>query len=210
MALAASSTAGQVAYPPLYSFPPFFTLQANATTLSIQLAQWTSLALNWCAHYRVFFLDVDIAMDDVGSSGATAKPIQSLWSNPAISRRLDAVGRRRVIETMIEEGKAAWEPKPPSKPKPGTLPPNRALIYWRTPEEWGQKIHQWVISTGQNRSIMTFFELTEGDLVEDQDFYQLPPVLLRRALETLVKQGKAQIFEGTERGQGLEGVKFAA
>lgn len=42
------------------------------------------------------------------------------------------------------------------------------------------------------------------------DFYQLPPVLLRRALETLVKQGKAQIFEGTERGQGLEGVKFAA
>lgn len=41
-------------------------------------------------------------------------------------------------------GKAAWEPKPPSKPKPGTLPPNRALIYWRTPEEWGQKIHQWV------------------------------------------------------------------
>lgn len=93
-----------VAYPPLYSFPPFFTLQANATTLSIQLAQWTSLALNWCAHYRVFFLDVDIAMDDVGSSGATAKPIQSLWSNPAISRRLDAMGRRRVIETMIEEG----------------------------------------------------------------------------------------------------------
>lgn len=42
------------------------------------------------------------------------------------------------------------------------------------------------------------------------DFYQLPSVLLRRALETLVKQGKAQIFEGTERGQGLEGVKFAA
>lgn len=25
-----------------------------------------------------------------------------------------------------------------------------------------------VISTGQNRSIMTFFELTEGDLVGDQ------------------------------------------
>lgn len=103
---------------------------------------------------------------------------------------------------LYPTGKAAWEPKPPSKPKPGSLPPNRALIYWRTPDEWGQKIHQWVstgtvkisqgnvesdeertsdtsslkryalllqvISTGQNRSIMTFFELTEGDLVEDQ------------------------------------------
>ena len=27
-------------------------------------------------------------------------------------------------------------------------------------------IYTWVVNTGQNRSIMTFFELTEGDLVQ--------------------------------------------
>lgn len=28
-------------------------------------------------------------------------------------------------------------------------------------------IYTWVVNTGQNRSIMTFFELTEGDLVQE-------------------------------------------
>lgn len=35
------------------------------------------------------------------------------------------------------------------------------------------------------------------------EFHQLPPVLLRRSLETLVKRGKAQIVKGE-----AEGVKF--
>ncbi len=39
------------------------------------------------------------------------------------------------------------------------------------------------------------------------DFYELPTTLLRAALKHLSTQGKAQIFAGTEAGDG-EGVKF--
>lgn len=37
------------------------------------------------------------------------------------------------------------------------------------------------------------------------EFYLLPLPLLRRALDILVKQGKASIFKGED---GMEGVKF--
>jgi ESCRT-II complex subunit VPS25 len=40
------------------------------------------------------------------------------------------------------------------------------MVYWRRPEEWAEMIYTWIVNTGQNRSIMTFFELTEGDLVQ--------------------------------------------
>lgn len=80
---------------------------------------------------------------------------------------------------------------------------------------------------------MTFFELTEGDAVQDtgeqtrphrdrrqelaclphhhaaiflSEFANLPVALLKRALDSLVRQGKAQVFEGTD---GIEGVKFS-
>ena len=39
------------------------------------------------------------------------------------------------------------------------------------------------------------------------EFYELPTNLLRAALKQLSAQGKAQIFAGTEAGDG-EGVKF--
>ena len=103
-----------------------------------------------------------------------------------------------------------------------------------------------VTENGMAGSIMTFYEITDGDmahttgkppsplglprhlprhltpdpcpfsthpnptrppvllpLVARTEFHQLPPVLLRRSLETLVKRGKAQIVKGE-----AEGVKF--
>ena len=54
---------------------------------------------------------------------------------------------------------------------------------------------------------MTLFELNQGELVEGQEFYELPMPLLKQALKHLSGQGKAQIFAGTEAEDG-EGVKF--
>lgn len=126
-------------YPPLYAFPPFFTLQTNPNTLATQLAQWSNLVLAWCKHHRIFALDAD----------ATSAPeLTLLWRNSDIDRRLDPDARRKVIESMVANGNASWEPKPPAKPKPGTPPPTRALIYWKRPEEWGDLIHQWVSPLG--------------------------------------------------------------
>lgn len=41
------------------------------------------------------------------------------------------------------------------------------------------------------------------------EFANLPPQLLRLALQSLVAKGQAQIFQGSERGEGMEGVKFS-
>lgn len=54
-------------------------------------------------------------------------------------------------------GDAVWDP--PRK----TPPPTRAMIYWRRPEEWAERLAAWVARTGQSRSIVTFFEILEGD-----------------------------------------------
>ena len=65
----------------------------------------------------------------------------------------------------LAPGNAAWDPPVKGKSKAGEAG-NRVLVFWRKPEEWGEIIYTWVVNTGQNRSIMTFFELTEGDLVQ--------------------------------------------
>lgn len=95
------------------------------------------------------------------------------------------------------------------------------LIYWRKPEEWGQIIYDWVSSkptrsremlirqisdTGQTGSILTFYELTEGDLAETTEFRGLDSAIMRKALEGLVKRGKAQIIKGDESSG--DGVRF--
>lgn len=79
-------------------------------------------------------------------------------------------------------------------------------MYWKTPTEWGTVIHDYVVANGLTGSIMTFYELTEGNDGVGTGalaFKGLPEELLKRALETLVKRGKAVIFKGE-----AEGVKF--
>lgn len=46
-----------------------------------------------------------------------------------------------------------------------------------------------------------------ADPDRDPEFYQLPEPILRRALEVLVRAGKAQVFKGL--GEDGDGVKFA-
>ncbi|GAA6022901.1 hypothetical protein JCM10207_006856 [Rhodosporidiobolus poonsookiae] len=185
-----SSTAGFL-FPSLYSFPPFFTRQPNPTTWSHQLQQWTTLILAWARYTRVWRVDL--------SDDACAR---EPFANPRIKRQLHLPTLRAILESMVTAGSAEYDPKP-AKGKP----PTAAWIFWKRPEEWAALIYDWVKETGQTNSIMTFYELTEGgDLVHTTEFFQLPPPLLRKALDVLVKQGKAQVFKGI--GEDGEGVKF--
>lgn len=80
--------------------------------------------------------------------------------------------------------------------------PNTFLIYWRKPEEWGSMIYDWVsldqssltstpsevvirlvtvcllfilqvIENGMGGSIMTFYEITDGDMAHTTGKYQI-------------------------------------
>ncbi|WWD21661.1 hypothetical protein CI109_106147 [Kwoniella shandongensis] len=171
-------------FPAIWNFPPFFTLQPNPSTLSHQLELWRNLVLSWARHDRVFEVNTE---GDVGD----------VFNNKTIKRRLLPPSLKRLMLEMVKNGEAAPDP-----PKQDT----RYLLYWRKPDEWGDLIYTWVTDNGLNASIMTFYEITDGDLSHTTEFYELPTPLLRKALESLVKRGKAQLLEG--KGEVGEGVRF--
>jgi ESCRT-II complex subunit VPS25 len=207
----------------MHSFPPFYTLQRNATTLASQLMTWSKLIMSYCQHYRIFILDVEGAWQRRQATGA------ELFGNKRIDRHLNEEAIRTVFKTMVERGEAAWEPPlPKSTAKTAEQTGKAILVFWHSPDEWGSMIADWIVRTGQNGSIMTFFELTEGDLVQSEGthivrlendliltsvllaaFANLPQPLLRLALSTLESKGRARVFEGTESSEGMAGVKFA-
>ncbi|KAL1413447.1 hypothetical protein Q8F55_001214 [Vanrija albida] len=166
-ALRPTTTASGYRLPALWSFPPFFTLQPNPSTLAHQLKLWTEIVLGWARHDRVFAVNAD--SPDAGA----------VFANRAIGRHAS--------------------PEPPKQA-------SSYLIFWRKPEEWGQIIYDWVSDNGLTGTIMTFYDLTDGDLAETTEFRGLPDTLLRRSLDTLVKRGKAQLLRG--EGEAGDGVRF--
>ncbi|CAD6898059.1 unnamed protein product [Tilletia controversa] len=217
-AAAAGTAASNDGLPPIHSFPPFFTFQPNPTTLATQLGLWSELVLGFCQRRRIWSIDADGQWERTGE----------LFYNRAIERRLSPNAIRTLLAHMVKQGSAGYDAPTSNGNRfrvASALPlgagasnstagsdssnvPSRAWIFWRKPEEWADIIYRWISDTGQNRSIITLYELTEGDLSEGQEFRELPKPLLRQVLDVLVKQGKAQIFGGAKDAEG-EGVKFA-
>ncbi|PWY97702.1 ESCRT-II complex, vps25 subunit [Testicularia cyperi] len=209
----------RLSLPAVHSFPPFYTLQPNPTSRSQQLSQWRSLILDFCRHYRIFTLSISPTSASAASSlsgapgvydaatsdSSASDPHRSLFKNSKIQRSLSTESIRTIFADLVSHKQAVWEDVPASAKS--TVSGTRISVYWKTPQEWGDSIYDWIMQTGQNKSIMTLFELTRDDQVQDQEFYNLPTSILRLALKHLSTQGKAQIFAGTEAGDG-EGVKF--
>ena len=65
-------------------------------------------------------------------------------------------------------------------------------------------LEAWVDQTGQKGTVLTLYELVEGEATEGQEFHGMDIEVLRKSLTSLVKKGKAQVFGG----EGQEGVKF--
>ena len=76
----------------------------------------------------------------------------------------------------------------------------RGLVYWRSPQQLGQDIYQWVASTGQTGTVMTTAEIVEeGDT---NSWRGVSQEVVIRALQTLQADKKCEIFDGDD------GVKF--
>jgi ESCRT-II complex subunit VPS25 len=103
-----------------------------------------------------------------------------------------------VLEYMCsaEGGKRAEWLDPKTK--------GRVWVWWRTPEEWADVVYGWVDGTGQRGSVLTVWELSQGDGVKGSDLFELDNEVVSKSLQVLVKRGKAQVF-----GEGdSKGVKF--
>ncbi|KAK9894687.1 ESCRT-II complex, vps25 subunit [Cystobasidium minutum MCA 4210] len=190
-------------FPPIYSFPAFFTRQPAATTFASQIRQWHVLILAYCRHHRIFRIDLSEASLMQGGAPETS----ALWENTQVKRRARPEFILELVHLLVKAGSALYDPPLSSSKLASSTPPQLptgtgVYILWRSIEEWSQVIYNWIDSTGQTNSIMTFYELSESG--PGKDFADLPVGLLKMALQPLVKQNKAQIFQ---TGDG-EGVKF--
>jgi ESCRT-II complex subunit VPS25 len=129
-------------FPREYHFPPFFTRQTNLTTYHAQLSKWSSLVLAYCAHHRLFKLSL--------SSPQT----EELFHNRKIDRRLATADAREVLEFMRKDGRVEFVDG-----KGGEV----VWVYWKTPEEWARELEEWVDGTAQRGTVLTLYELTQGE-----------------------------------------------
>lgn len=182
-------------WPSLYSFPPFFTPQPHVETAIAQLDAWTNLILSYSRENRAFYVDlIEAPPAEVERSQGCLTLGSDLFYNQTINRRVNPTFARTIAHHLVQSGRAAWDdgrgPLPASKKARDDA--TRFWILWRRPEEWAEIIYNWVRcldptsvrshslltlltlfsysqvkETGQNKSIMTLFELTEGPTVQN-------------------------------------------
>ncbi|KAI7871813.1 vacuolar protein-sorting-associated protein 25 [Spinellus fusiger] len=169
-----------------HDFPPFYTRQPTPSSWESQKTQWSDLILGYTHHHRIFKLDL---------LKSTAPGGSELFENQRIQRRLSVETLRDIIQCMVDKGTAEWEDKHLRQ---------HVYIYWYGPDKWASLIWQWVNANGLNNTIVTLYELTEGELTEDQEFHGMDTAILVTCLKVLVQQGLAQLLQGTDNGMGVK------
>ena len=167
-------------FPWQHSFPPMYTLQPNSETRKKQLESWRTIIRDYCQKRQITSLDIrEISQSE-------------LFNNTKIQRRLSEEALTVVFKELEDKGNVEWTDKAKT----------RCNIYWRSPEEWGALIYNYVKQRGQTNTVCTLYELTEGTDVVGQPFHGLDEAVLIKSLKTLEFQKKAEIFPNNE------GVKF--
>lgn len=228
-------------FPREYYFPPFFTRQTNLNTHHAQLVKWSSLVLSYCQHHRIFKLPlspVSTSTTTAGASSSLSNAAEDIFFNRKLNRRLALADVREVIDFMRKDGRAEYVGGEGAAAGAAAAGGDVVWVYWRTPEEWAALVEGWVDETAQKGTVLTLYELTEGEgtrgtgklrhvsalalfqreewrrnCAENPDadcghpytieFHGLDQDLLQKALNVLVKRGKAQIF-GQEDSQGVK------
>jgi len=151
-----SSTLGSdFVFPSHYAYPPFYTLQPISSTRASQLLSWSSFILSYCRFYRLFTLNLTDALSS------------PLFQNTKLNRRLAAKDARAVLEWMAS--KEGGETIEWIRDNSGDLGrESKCWVYWRRPEEWGSLVQEWVEETGQKGSVLTLYEIVEGEMTNNQ------------------------------------------
>ncbi|KAK4073607.1 hypothetical protein Trihar35433_3081 [Trichoderma harzianum] len=187
------STSPSFPFPREYFFPAFFTRQTNITIHHAQLTKWSALILAYARHHRLFRITISAAAES------------DLFYNRGIDRRLSPPDIREVLDFMRKDGRAEFL-------RPGDADASSSsaadggdvvFLYWRKPEEWAALVEAFVEETAQKGSVLTVYELTEGENTRGTEFHGMDNQVLMKALNILVKRGKAQIF-GSEDSLGVK------
>ncbi|EFA78377.1 vacuolar protein sorting 25 [Heterostelium album PN500] len=171
-------------FPSYYNREPFFTLQPILNTQKKQLQMWQELILSYTRYHKIYELDINEYI----------KRGSELFNNEKIKRKLSQETIVAIFNEIVDSGYGEWLDKDKS----------RALVWWRKPDEWASIIYQWVVDSGQTDSILTVWEIQKGDDTKNLEFHEINTNILMKALKSLEKQGKAQIFSGSENNLGVK------
>jgi ESCRT-II complex subunit VPS25 len=165
-------------FPREYSFPPFFTRQTNLTTHHAQLTKWSALILSYCAHHRLFKISLSeaagsaaapassstaLALSQLGGQQEQQKvEVEELFHNRRLNRRLSHADIKEVVDFMRKDGRAEYVSSS-SKDSAAGGGGDLVWIYWRKPEEWAALVERWVDDTAQKGTVLTLYELTQGE-----------------------------------------------
>jgi ESCRT-II complex subunit VPS25 len=161
-------------FPKLYAYPPMWSIQRVLATRQRQFKRWSGIILAYCRHSRIWRLNLVEALDT------------PLFRNTDIKKWLTLEEVHQIIDWMTgEEGlkRAEWVG--------GNDEKTVAWIYWRRPEEWAEVIANWVINncrlfafckaakiriqveeTGQRNTVLTLYELTQGESTTNQGLWR--------------------------------------
>ncbi|KAM3578955.1 hypothetical protein VKS41_008494 [Umbelopsis sp. WA50703] len=182
-------------FPAIHDFPPLYTRQPTEATWQNQVKEWERIILAYYRAHRLYRLNL------VEDTVPGASPV---FDNPRIKRRLAFETLEEIVNEMVLKGVAEWVSDSKASSKASHT---QALIYWRSPEEWATLLWNWINERGLNNSIMTVYEIANGELAEGTEFYEMDGTVLMKALEVLSAKGNAQIFTGTGDVDSI-GVKF--
>ncbi|KAJ3445963.1 vacuolar protein-sorting-associated protein [Anaeramoeba flamelloides] len=173
-------------WPRYYNLPPFFTLQPVLQTQKKQLQLWCDLILAYTRSKNIHMIDLTEAEDS------------ELFNNKKIERKLTRQSITVVLGYLIDRGNAKWVDKTKEK----------IQIVWRKPLEWANLIYNWATDNGFINQICTVYELREGDMTQNEEFFGLDIQVFMQALSKLEQKGKAKVFQSESTNES--GVKFFA
>jgi ESCRT-II complex subunit VPS25 len=164
-----------------WNFKPFFTLQPVVATREKQLNTWSSIILQYCAQHKMNRID------------PWTFP---LFENTAINRKLNRDGITAVITKLIRSGNAEWE----DSSKTGLR------IILKSVQSLAGDIYAWANRNDFVGTVLTLYEIHSGEDHQDSGFFGTDPIILKRAIQVLEREGKATILEGSTPEE--DGVKF--
>ena len=149
-------------------WPPFYTLQPNSDVKAQQLSIWAAVFVEYARKNKLYIASVE----DFGPIG----------NNSEIGRSINQSLYEEVFRAMV-------------KSKQVVMHGDTMFMFWKSPQAWGELIHQWAVDAGRIGSVETLEGLVCGDETVGQQFYGIPVAYIHVILKALQKTHKCELFE---------------
>ena len=146
--------------------PWMFIIPTKEDQLQSWLESWRAVLVDYS---RIFVIHV-LNVDDVRQ--------EFPFRNKSVNKELTADSIRDICDFMIEEGIAEWL----------DYSRVRLRVYWRSHNEWANRIYGFMMDTGRIVDLHTVYDLS----TYEQEWSTLPTLDIKKVIEDLITQGKAR------------------